>query len=310
VKLAQLSPTELVERLTGPGLRLQTGPFIFHLEVNLLDVIQGLRDLYADFSVFEVEDFSDFYIKVTRPRSWRRWVWPQVIIDVDGETPSDPLPVNQAFAAFEGCLNWCIYTFAHQYFIIHAAAVERHGCAAILPAPQGSGKSTLCAALVNSGGWRLLTDELVLMESPSGAIVPLARPISLKNESIGIIRGFAPHAVFGPVSPDTIKGTIAHLRPPAESVARVKEYCRPAWVVFPRYQSGMPAVGRRVPKGQGFMRVAASSVNYALLGEAGFKLLSEIVDRADCYDFEYSDLREALAWFDDLAESNRRLEAR
>ena len=35
--------------------------------------------------------------------------------------------------------------------------------AVILPAPPGSGKSTLCAALVNRG-WRLLSDELTLVD--------------------------------------------------------------------------------------------------------------------------------------------------
>ena len=56
---------------------------------------------------------------------------------------------------------------AHQYLIIHAAVVEKNGLAAILPAPPGSGKGTLTAGSVLSG-WRLLSDELTLIDRLSG----------------------------------------------------------------------------------------------------------------------------------------------
>ena len=88
----------------------------------------------------------DFQIVLKRRDKPFRCFRPQVAVEVDGGSPAAPLPLEQAFALFEGTLNWCIYTYAHQYFIIHAAAIERDGRAAILPAPPGSGKSTLCAA--------------------------------------------------------------------------------------------------------------------------------------------------------------------
>ena len=104
----------------------------------------------------------------------------------------NPLPAEQAFPLLEWGLNWCVATQCHQYLILHAAVLERGGRALIMPAPPGSGKSTLCAALV-ARGWRLFSDELALIEIGGGQIVPLPRPISLKNESIDrIISGFWP----------------------------------------------------------------------------------------------------------------------
>ena len=82
----------------------------------------------------------------------------------------------------------------------------------------------------------MLTDELTLLAPETNLIVPLPRPISLKNESLEIIRKFAPQAVFGPASPNTIKGTIAHVRPPKKSVDRMREPSRPTWVVFPKFE--------------------------------------------------------------------------
>jgi HprK-related kinase A len=300
VKISELSRTELVARLHGPGLLLKTGPFIFRIVTDLADIVNGLEVLYGDFAIFDCELFADFELRVTRPRSLRRWLKPQVIIYVDDEKPSLPLPLEQAFAVFEGCLNWCIYTYAHQYFIIHAACLERGGRAVLVPAPPGSGKSTLCAALVNRG-WRLFTDELTLIEPETRAIVPIARPISLKNESIEVIRQFAPEAVFGPVSPNTIKGTIGHVRPPSESVTWGNEPSKLAWCVFPRFRTQAGLAAGTVPRAQAFMRIAASSVNYTMLGPRGFNALSQIMDGLNSYEFEYGDLEEAVAWFNELA---------
>ena len=68
----------------------------------------------------------------------------------------------QGFAMFEWGLNWVVANHAHQFAIVHAAAVEKDGRGFIFPGAPGSGKSTLCAALV-SRGWRLLSDEMAMI---------------------------------------------------------------------------------------------------------------------------------------------------
>jgi hypothetical protein len=44
---------------------------------------------------------------------------------------------------------------------------------------------------------------LALLDPQHGHAVALPRPISLKNESIDLIRSFAPQATFGPVVHET-----------------------------------------------------------------------------------------------------------
>ena len=301
MKLSELPRAALNARLGGVGLFLRTGPFLYHITSQIDSVADGLGALYGDFSIADVAEFADYHVRLLRRRNWRRMGW-NVDVQVGAATPSDPLPVEQSFAVFEGCLNWCVYTHANQYLIVHAAAVEKEGGTAILPAPPGSGKSTLCAALVNSG-WRLLTDELTLIQTDTGAIVPLARPISLKNESIEVIRRFAPQAEFGPVSPNTIKGTVAHMRPPAESVARANECSQVRWLVKPRYSASSALSAKPISKGRGFMLMAASAVNYMMHGADGFRLLTGMIDGMDAFELEYSGLTEAIQWFDGLMES-------
>ncbi|TXL12561.1 hypothetical protein BMR05_15020 [Methylococcaceae bacterium HT4] len=83
-------------------------------------------------------------------------------------------------------MNWCISSQLNTYLIIHAAVIEKSGYAVIMPAPPGSGKSTLTASLIQEG-WRLLSDELTIIDVQNACVVPFPRPVSLKNESIDII---------------------------------------------------------------------------------------------------------------------------
>jgi HprK-related kinase A len=223
---------------------------------------------------------------------------------LDGRAPFKPLPFDQAAAMFEWGLNYCVSSHCHQYLIIHAAVVERQGRAIIFPAPPGSGKSTLCAGLVNRG-WRLLCDELTLVRLQDGRVDPFPRPVSLKNESIDVIRRFAPEAVVGPVVHDTTKGTVAHLKPPSDSVVRMHETAEPAWVVFPQYKPSEAPRLTPVPRARAFMRVAEHTFNYSLLGAKGFRALAQLIDSTDCFDFSYSQLEEAVALFAGLPAPKR-----
>lgn len=301
MKLLQLSPTDLRRQLAGPGLWLRTGPFSVRVQSRVASVAEGLTQLYGQFEVRSPhEAFADFHVSVNSPRGVRRWLRPQVHFAVDGVPPFKPLPLDQAFPMLEWGLNWCVSTRAHQYLIIHAGVVEKNGRAAILPAPPGSGKSTLTAALMLSG-WRLLSDELTLIDRKSGLIHPLPRPVSLKNQSIDIIRAYSAEAFVNRASHDTVKGTVAHLRPLRESVRRQHEPAPPGWVIFPRWQAGAPATLVPRSRAQTFMFLAQNAFNYSHLGADGFRVGSALIDQAACYDFEYGALDDAVALFDRLA---------
>lgn len=302
MKLLQLPPAALRRQLAGPGVWLRTGPFSVKVQSRIPSVAEGLAELYGQFEVRSThEAFADFHVAVNPPATLRRWLRPQVSFSFDGLQPFKPLPRDQAFPMLEWGLNWCVSTQAHHYLIIHAAVVEKNGLAAILPAPPGSGKSTLTAGLVLSG-WRLLSDELTLINRKTGLIQPLPRPVSLKNQSIEVIRTFSAEARINRASHDTVKGTVAHMRPPRESVLRQHEPAHPGWVIFPRWQAGAPTTFTPRSQAQTFMFLAQNAFNYSHLGADGFRVGTALVDRASCYDFRYSNLREAVAAFDRLAE--------
>jgi HprK-related kinase A len=199
MKVCELSDAELRHRLRNGGLVVRTGPFDFRVISDLDAVAAGVTLLYAHYGAPPPSGFADFTVELVGSGGLRRWVRPQVKFRYDGRSPFVPLPIDHAFPLMEWAMNWCISTQAHHFLILHAAVIERDGRAAILAAPPGSGKSTLCAGLI-SRGWRLLSDELALISPADGSITPLARPVSLKNQSLDVIRAFEPAAVLNDVT--------------------------------------------------------------------------------------------------------------
>ena len=298
--LGQRSPSDLRAAL-AVGVTLRTGPFCFRLQSLDPTVAQGLNLLYGDFPFDDDTGLRDFHVRIDSVNGPRRWYRPQVNFWLDKASPFKPLPKEHAFALLEWGMNWCIATFSHHYLLLHAAVLERRGQCVILPGEPGAGKSTLTAALSLSG-WRLLSDELTIIDRDDGCIVPLARPVSLKNRSIDIIQAFDSGAVIGQAARDTHKGTVAHLKPPTDSVHRMGEKGRAAHIVFPRWVSGARTQLRPRAKADAFMHAASHSFNYSLLGRLGFELNAQLIDTCRCWDFEYSELVEALRTFEDLTQ--------
>ena len=283
---------------------MRTGPFIVHVETTCAEVIAGAKLLYDPRCILQRPAFCDYHVEMAQPLL-RRWFRPQAVFLFDGHAPFLPGPKRHASPMLEWGLNWVIATTAHQYLIIHAAAVERNGLVLLLPAPPGSGKSTLCAGLVFRG-WRLLSDELALLRPDTGHVVALARPISLKNESVDVISRFAPEAVMGAPTEGSAKGTIVLVKPPTASIDSIDKPAQPRWIVFPRYQAGAALQLTERSKAATFIQLGDSAMNYNILGEIGFSTMTELIERCEIGDFLYSDLDEAVDFFTAMADAAMR----
>ena len=302
--LSSLGADEIARALRGTGLTLATGPFTFRIRSPITSVNAGVALLYADYPLVAPDEFIDFDVDLAPSGGLRRWARSQVRFFYDGASPFEPLPLSHAMPLLEWSMNWCISTQAHQYLMLHAAVVARDGMAAILPAPPGSGKSTLCAGLMHRG-WRLLSDELTLISPIDLGIHPLCRPVSLKNESIDVIGAFEPTSEFSAVTHETTKGSVAHMKVPRWHLDQVGEAARPAWIVFPRFVKGVPAELTPRSPAESMLELGRNAFNYTLLGRAGFDALADVVSVSACYDFQYGQLDDAVAVFDALARGRR-----
>lgn len=302
---SSLGLDEIRQRLCGAGIAIRTGPFTFRIRSPIASVASSIALLYADYPLADKKEFVDFDVHLDFGAGFRRWIRPQVRFLYDGTMPFEPLPIDHAIPFLEWAMNWCISSQAHQYLILHAAVVERDGLAAILPAPPGFGKSTLCAGLI-SRGWRLLSDELTLISPGELSITPLCRPVSLKNRSLSVIKAFAPSAEFGDVTSDTAKGAVCHMKVPKQHLDRISECATPGWVIFPKYVKDAPARLTPRSRASSMLELGCNAFNYTLLGRTGFKTLADIVSSSDCHDFEYGSLDDAVAAFESLVKAPRR----
>lgn len=300
--LRDIAFDELRQRLTTTGIALKTGPFVYNIRTPIRDLASGLSTLYADTPLATDTDFADFHVRVRLSRGPRRLYRVQSEFDLDGVIPFKPLPGQQALAMLEWGMNWCVYTHAHHLLIMHGAVLERNGYAIILPAPSGSGKSTLCAGMMHRG-WRLLSDELILVDLDSAKVHPLCRPVSLKNQSISIISKFAPDAIITKPIADTAKGSVAHVRPAPEDIARTNDLAPIRWAVFPRYISGSQTELTPVAKTEAFMTLVDNTFNYSLLAQQGFDVLARVTDNLDAYRLQFSNMEHAIATLNQLADA-------
>lgn len=294
------TPTFAARLRNGQGLRI--GPFDFRLTIRVPEVARSLHSLYRDYPLLDDERIFHGHVSLDEVRPH----WPGasrvVRFRVDGRAPHEDRPAAHALAVLEWGLNLVIALRFHGWLMLHAAVLERDGCALVMPAMPGHGKTTLCAALAHRG-WRLLSDEFGIVRPGSIDFVPLPRPMPLKNASIDVMRAFAPRATFGPRIEGTEKGTIVHLRAPPASVARADETAHARWIVFPRWVAGAPLSIEPVAAHDGFLALATNAFNYELIGEPAFETVKAIVGASRRMRLRYSVLDEAIEALDTLCET-------
>lgn len=300
MRIGETASDRLRGLLRGPGLDLDIRPFVIRLRSPVFGMAEAIARLYPDHALAEGA-FADFHVAVT-PSGFLARLFPRRIRFVsEGQSSFHPLPMNQAFPAFEWGLNWCVVSHINTYLLIHSGVLARDDRVVLLPGEPAAGKSTLTAGLMLRG-WRLFSDELALVEPGTNRLRPMVRPVNLKNDSIRIIRQFAADAVLNAETPDTSKGVVSHLRPTKASVDLGDRPGQAAWVVFPRFTRGLAAPRiTRVSRPQAFMRLADLSFNYATLGLAGFATLRAVVQGADCYDLAFGSLDDGMAGIERIA---------
>lgn len=302
-RIGGLPEPEFGARLMGPGVGVRIGPFDLHVRARIDEVVAPLHLLYAHYPLLDGERVYSCHVRLDgrwglRPSPSRR-----VRFTVDGRVPHEDLPRAQALPVLEWGINLVVAMRFQRYLMLHAGVLERGGRALLLPAAPGQGKTTLCVALAHRG-WRLLSDEFGLVLPGTKDLVPAPRPMPLKNESIAVIRAFAPEAVLGPEIHNTRKGTISHVQVPAASIDSDGCVAPARLIVFPRWRPTGGLALEETSQVEGFMMLATNAFNYQLLGAAGFETVRKIVDGARCFRLVYSDLAEAVAALDELAESD------
>lgn len=297
--LAATDPADLGRALRGDGLWLDLGAATVRLQSDADTMVEPMRTVYGGFPFRPAGDWADLHCQVLRAHGPRRWLRPQVRFRCDGEHPFEPFPATHALPLFEWGCNWMAGSRLNHLLLLHAGCVERDGLALLLPAMPGSGKSTLTAAL-SQRGWRLLSDEFGAFDTAHGGLRSLLKPVALKNQSIDVIRRFAPQAVLGPPFPNTHKGTVAHMAAGAPAVAGRQQLVRPGAVILPKWSAGAPLQLQPASAQMLFASLAFNAFNYRAQGAEGFQAVVGLVRDCPGWTLSYSDLDQAVDALDRL----------
>lgn len=301
LRIADTPVDRLRARLAADGIGLDFGAARARVRSDLAALADMIRTVYGGYVAEEPAGMFDLTAELRRVRGWRRMLRPQVEMIGDGVRELEPFPLDVPLPLLEWGTNYALATRLFCYLLLHAGVVERGGRAIVMPAMPGSGKSTLTAALTLRG-FRLLSDEFGVVRLDDARLLPMLRPLALKNASIEVIERFAPDAVIGPRFPNTHKGTVAHLAPLASHFDARNVPARAALVVFPRYDATAAVELLPVPRARAFARLAVNSFNYQTLGPEGFDALATIVQQSACWQLRYGDLEGAVAALGDLLD--------
>ncbi len=294
MRIDALSERALSARLGAVGIALDFGAATARIVANAPGFEDAFLAVYGGFEPVEPPGFFDVTVYLRRATGLRRFLRPQVELVADGERTFAPFPADTHLPLLEWGMNYLLAQRLGFHLLLHAGVVETGGRAVILPAMPGSGKSTLTAALTNRG-FRLLSDEFGVVRFSDGQLLPLLRPVALKNESIDVIAKFAPQARIGPRFPKTRKGTVAHMAPDEHSIARRHKPAQPALIVFPRYDPSVDCVVEPEKRSRAFTRLSVNSFNYEMLGPQAFDAVARLIESCAVYRLAYRDLDRAIA---------------
>ena len=303
-RILELSPRQLTSSLQGGGLSIDYGACRVRARADAAGFSPVFQAVYGAFEYIPVAEFSDFHVRLLPGRGIRRWLHPTVRFGIDGVEPFEPFPLTNALPLYEWGVNWCFAQRFNQFVLLHAGALAIDDRAVLMAAVPGSGKSTLSAALMLSG-FRLLSDEFGVLQPDTGGLLPMLKPVALKNRSIDVIRAFSAQARLGPTFAGTRKGDVAHLAPDEASVAAVGRAAHPALVIFPAYREGAPLTLTPQPPEQAFARLAFNSFNYALLGPVSFHAVAAVAASCPAYELRYGRLEDAVSCLGELLSTAR-----
>lgn len=274
------------------NLVINTGEYLFRLgNISPRSVLADVQYIYgSEATQSSLDTPVDFEVSLNQAALLRRFIRPQVTFSTDQQTPFKPMPKSQAYPVLEWGMNWCIAAYDFNRFIVHAAVLEKNGKAVMFPAAPGSGKSTLTAFL-SQNGWNLFSDEMTIIDFKTNLANPMYRPVSLKNESIDLVKNWFPDSVFSNTALNTQKGDVALFKAIDWDTFSKLQKTEIVGVIFPKYDANIEQTTiYTMNQIQGFEQLATNAFNYNITGLSGFETVSEVIKSSKQFEIHYNDV--------------------
>ena len=168
--------------------------------------------------------------------------------------PQDACDTNDALVPIAYGVIWMTALRRHDFFLnIHAGVLRTPVGCVLLPAPQGSGKSTLTAALVQSG-FEYFSDEVALLDNDL-LVAPFPQAICVKEGGIAALDAVWPGATKLALHRRPDGKRVGYLAPPADRLPAPDDRETVRALIFPRYAASTRTSCVEVPKAAALARL-------------------------------------------------------
>lgn len=306
-KLIELDDKNIHRHLSEGGVNIEIGPFCVNVQLTFKNIREEFIKIYKDYPFYNSDIVWDNYINISGRNFYRQYIRPQAWIDAGMSDDFVPLPAKIGMVSLEMGLNWHVASDCKQFLMFHAGVVAKDGVGLIMPAASGSGKSTLAAGL-SYRGWQLHSDEFGLYDMSSHELVPYPRAVSLKNESIAVMRKWVSKVddnyadYFTEEFHGTPKGTICYMRPHKDSIEKMHVKTRPNLIILPIFDANATPEIRPITKAMAFFRLVLSSANYGDIGKDAFLSISRIIEESEVCEIIYPNLDAAVKLVEEFVE--------
>jgi HprK-related kinase A len=307
--LISYTECELDQKLSGDGINMEIGPFCVNIAVKFKNVRDAFIKIYKNYPVYNDQVILDNSICVFGCNPFRQYIRKQAFVETGMNSDFIPLPAKIGMVSLEMGLNWQIAIGCKQYLMFHAGVVAKDGVGLIMPAMSGSGKSTLAAGLAYRG-WQLHSDEFGLLDMDSGELVPYPRAVSLKNQSIGVMKKWVSEvdddyqSYFTEEYHNTPKCIMCYMRPPKQSIIDMHKRTKPNKIILPIFDPTSKPKIRPITKTMALFRLVMSSANYGDIGEQAFLAIAEIIKNSDVCEIIYPTLEDAVELVDEFVSNH------
>lgn len=174
--------------------------------------------------------------------------------------------------------------------LLHASGVSYKNTSIIFPAIGGSGKSTLCAALIKNG-FSYINDDVIPVDYKTGNLISIPFCIGVKQGSWKVLEKYYSNIqqlhTFGKNNLN-----IKYLPPPKAS--QFNKIHRPKFLVIPSYNKGSECIIEKVTPIDGLKAIIEGESLLKLpLDNNSIKRLIVWIEGLECYKLKYDNLDDA-----------------